>query len=304
MSIVKRRVLTIFFILLFLVLAPMIIFYANGNILIDGWNILATGGISVRSMELGSKIFVNGKYKDTTSFFNRNYFLKNLRPGIYTVLVKKDGFNDWAKKIKVYANRVVESDVFMLPAKINTTEIKEFLEAESAIGTTTKKISQLNPNYITIKNLFKDSLILEKYISVLSTTTGKIIKYAPGTKENPIKSGRLSIWKEKGNIFMNWNGKIDSSPKIFCEEFDKDLKCKNQLTVYSFGSNVRSIDFFPDEPGVIIVSVENMVYAVEADDNSLKKPQILYSGINPDFRVFDSNTIYIKDGKFLGQIEI
>ena len=79
MSILKRRILTVCFILLFLILAPLIIFYANGTIMGEGWNILASGGIFIRSMESRSELYVNGKEKDIIGFFTRDYLLKNLK---------------------------------------------------------------------------------------------------------------------------------------------------------------------------------------------------------------------------------
>ena len=302
-SIIRRRVLIAVFTLLFLVLAPMIVFYANGNILGEGWNILATGGIYINSMEPGAELYVNGKLKETTGFFTRNYLLKNLKPGEYTVLVKKDGYNDWSNKIKVLANKVSESRVFMLPVSVDITEIKKLLESDKLVGTTTVQETKSNPNYALINSLFDEDLVLEKYFSVISTTTGKVIKYAPGTKENPIKNRHLSIWEESGDIYISWNGSVNSTPRIFCEESVDIIKCQSQLKVYSFESDIVSLDFFPGESEVIIVSIGDKVYAIEAENNPDKKLQILYSGKAPDFRV-SNNTVYIQDGDFIGQVEI
>ena len=303
MSILKRRILTIIFFLFFLVLAPLLVFYASGNILGENWNILATGGMFIKSMESGSKLFVNGKLKDTTGFFTRDCFLKNLKPGVYTVLVKKDGYNDWVNKIKVSANQVVESNVFMLPTEINVMEISEFSETEKIVGTTTKINSKNNSDYEMVKNFFSDTLILEKYISIFSTSTGKIVKYAPGVKENPIENRHFFIWSTGPDVFVGWNGKADSSPKIFCQESKNEINCQSQLKIYSFEANVKNIGFFPGESEVVVVVVDNKIYAIEAEENPEKKPQILYNGQEPDFRVYN-NTIYIKDNNFFGQVDI
>jgi hypothetical protein len=303
MSILKRRILTIFFILLFLVLAPMIVFYANGNILGTGWNILATGGIFIKSMQSGAELSVNGKQTDIISFFTRDYLLKNLKPGIYTILVKKEGYNDWTNKINVYASLVTESNVFMLPTKIDIIEIAKTLVIEKNIGTTTVRVSKPNANYEVVSNFFNESSLLKKDISVLSTTTNKIVKYTLGSKQNPVENRRLAIWKEGQDAFIGWNGGVDSSPKIFCVESDSDINCQKQIKIYSFESSIRNLDFFPGESEVIIVATGNYIFAVEAEENTDKKLQVLYTGKEPDFRVFN-NIIYIKDGEFIGQIEI
>jgi len=304
MTIIKRRILTGFFMLLFLVLAPIIIFYANGTIMGDGWSILASGGISIRSMESGSELFINGKLKDKISFFKRDYFLKNLKPDIYTILVKKPGYNEWTNKIKVHANMVSESNVFMLPTEITITEISKFLETGDSISTTTKQSLKKNPDYEMVGNLFNDDLIIGKYISVLSTTTGVITKYALGTKENPVKNRYISIWSQDKDVFIGWNGNIDSSPTIFCKDSTNiNIKCQTELKIYSFDEKVNQLDFFPGESEVVIVAVGNGIYAIEAEENPDKKPQMIYSGKNPDFVVFN-NIIYIKDDNFFGRVEI
>lgn len=303
MTLLKRRILTVVFILLFLFLAPIIIFYANGTIMGDGWNILATGGVSIRSMESGSQLFVNGKLKDTASFFTRDYFLKNLRPGIYTILVKKDGYNDLTNKILVYPNKVVESNVFMLPKEIVITEIRKFNTDAEQYATSTKEKPKANPNYEIISALFSTSSMVQKYTSVLQSTTSTTTKYRLGTKENPIKNRRLVLWSDKNSAFLGWDGNIDSAPKIFCEYVKDDIKCDSQLTIYSFSEPIKNLDFFLGNMEIVIVSVGDKIFAIEAEQNPDKKPQLIYSGKKPDFRVLN-NTIYIKDDNFLGQVEI
>jgi len=303
MTMLKRRILTGIFSLLFLILAPIIIFYANGTIMGDDWNILATGGVLVRSMESGSQLFVNGKLKDITSFFTRDYFLKNLRPGVYTILVKKDNYNDWSNMITVYPNKVVESIVFMLPKEINVTEIKKFIVEDGLSSSSIKQTPKVNPNYEVIDALFSTSSLVKKYVSVLSTTTSTSTKYAIGTKENPIRNRHLLLWSEKDTAFLAWDGDIDSAPKIFCKYIKDTIKCDSQLIVYSFETKIINLDFFLGETEKILVLMGDKIYAIEAEQNQNKKPQLLYKGKNPDFRVFN-NIIYIKDGVFLGQAEI
>lgn len=295
--------MTVCFVLLFFILAPLIIFYANGTIMGDGWNILASGGISIQGMESGSDLFIDGKFKDRISFFTRNYFLKNLKPDIYTILVKKDGYNEWTNKITVYPNLVSESSVFMLPIKITTLKIEKFLEIGGENGTTSKKILKPNPDYDMVKTLFEGNLFLGKSASVLSTNVGTSTVYIPGTKENPIENRHIYIWADGGEVFIGWNGDLDSSPKIFCKDSSINIKCQDYFKVYSFNNKVNNLDFFPGESEVIVAVVGENIYAIEAEDNLDKKPQTLYQGTKPDFRIFN-NKIYVKDGEFFGLIEI
>lgn len=300
MTIKKKFFLNIFFILLFVVLAPVIIFYALGNTLESGWNILATGGIYIQSMESGSTLFVNDKIKENISFFNRDYLLKRLRPGTYTILVKKDGYNDWIKTVNVYANKVSESRVFSLPSKIETVEIKKYLEGVNS-STSTKSAPLLNKDYANILSLFNSDFTLDSDSVILSTkiSTSTIL----GSKDNPIKSRRFSLWSDNNQIFIGWDGVLDSSPRVFCYDQDEEIICQKELLVYTLDSAVNNLDFFPGETDVVIVAVKNNIYAVEIDSNKTKKLQLLYSGEKPDFRIF-KNILYVKDQDFLGKIEI
>lgn len=303
MTILKRKILVTVFILLFLILAPIIVFYANGNILSNSWNILATGGIFIRSMESGSDLYINGKFKDTVSFFTRDYLLKNLKPGVYTVSAKKDGYNEWTNEIRVYPSRVSESYSFMLPIKIDITEIKEFLNPGVDASTTGKINPKENSDYKIVSDLFSDLLTLESDVAILSTSTGKIVELPLGTRENPVKNRRLTAWRDSQDIFIGWEGDIDSAPQIFCEENNREIECQNQLRVYSFESAVGRLDFFPGETAILVAAVGNRIYAIEAQINPHKKPIIIFEGEAPDFRVLN-NKIYIKDIDFLGRVEI
>ncbi len=305
MTILKRRILIVVFILLFLLLAPIIIFYAMGNILGDDWNILATGGIYVKSTVSNTEFYLNGKAEGAKGFFNRDYFLKNLKPGVYVVLIKKDGYNSWTKSIKVFANRVSESSVFILPTKIDSVLVDKFIEEpEKKIGTTTKVSLKINPDYSKVESFFGTSSIRERDITILSTTTGKVVSYIFGTKENPIKDGHLSIWREGRDILAMWNGNVDSSPKIFCTETKDNVKCQKLLKIYSAAENINNLAFFPGESEVVMFSVGNCIYAIEAEDNPDKRPQVLFEGVDPDFIVYNNNTIYIKDNNSFRQLAI
>ena len=111
MRIIKKKIKLIIFFIIFIIVSPVIILYAKGDIFTNGWNILITGGIYVTKAPIGSDILLNGKLKDTTSFFNRDTLIKSLRPGVYEISVKKDGYNTWTNKIKVSGNLVSDANI-------------------------------------------------------------------------------------------------------------------------------------------------------------------------------------------------
>jgi hypothetical protein len=60
---IKKEIKFIMFVLIFIVLSPIVILYANGNIVSDGFGILKTGGIYISGAPIGSKRYINKKSK-------------------------------------------------------------------------------------------------------------------------------------------------------------------------------------------------------------------------------------------------
>ncbi len=115
MSLKTRRILFIFFILLFIIITPLVIFYAAGyelslkNIKKGGFQ--KNGMLVLDTLPQGAKIFLNN---ETQQLFFSKYFsgndnfvatpakLKNITPGEYDVKMEKDGYFSWEKKLSVY----------------------------------------------------------------------------------------------------------------------------------------------------------------------------------------------------------
>src|ERR1035437_3270566 len=106
----QKKIKLLIFFLLFIIISPIIVFYASGDIFSDGWSILKTGGIYVSSAPVGSEVYLNNKFEDKVSFFKRNILIKNLMAGSYEIKVIKTGYNDWYKKIIVDTNFVADAD--------------------------------------------------------------------------------------------------------------------------------------------------------------------------------------------------
>src|SRR3989338_2513423 len=89
MTLKVRRMLSLIFILLFLIIAPAIILYAAGfKLSKNGLAIQKTGMFIIDSNPRGAKIFINGQ-------------IKNLLPGEYDLSLELDGYWGWQKKLTV-----------------------------------------------------------------------------------------------------------------------------------------------------------------------------------------------------------
>ncbi len=279
---VKKRIKLILFFCLFFVLAPLILLYANGDILGSGWTLLSTGGIYINSAPSGSNIFLNDKLKDSTSFFSKNIVLKNLHIGTYDIKVEKEGYNTWIKKIKVFKNLVSDANVFMLPEKIEVRQIPKY------IASTTKT----NSEYADILSLFAKKPAILKTVSTSSID----LKSNLGTKLSPIMSGKIGIWREGYFIYAKWFGREDQAPRYFCNEEN----CSKTIQVVQLEDIPMRFDFLSGYSDVIVVALNQKVFALQIEENTEKKNQLIYEGNEPDIRL-SGGALYIKDGHFIGE---
>jgi hypothetical protein len=283
----KRKINFIIFVAAFFVLAPLVVLYSTGHIFSEGFGLLKTGGMYLMSAPNNSQIYLNSKLIDTTSFFNRSILIRDLRPNVYDVVVKKEGYNVWKKKIKVSDNLVSDARVFMLQEKVETREILKYLSKETASSTGTSTISKiLNTEY---------SDLVANFSAKKATTTVKDKNL--GTVAYPIMNKKIGLWKEGGKVFMSWSGSVDSAPNTFCDE----RECNKKVMLFDLGREPRKIDFLPGENDIVVLSFEDSIFAVEAEVNPDKSIQLLYKGKTPDFRIIDG-IIFVKDGEYLAEI--
>ena len=108
MSLKYRRILYIFFILIFFLITPLIWLYASGYTLKNGFNLEKTGILIIDSEPSGAKIFLNNKLQKNflSKILNdkKNYIatpakIKNLQAKEYEVRLEFNGYWPWQKKL-------------------------------------------------------------------------------------------------------------------------------------------------------------------------------------------------------------
>lgn len=77
-----------------------------------------TGLLSVRSIPEGAKIYLNDKLYDTT-----NSTISSLEIGTYSLLVKRDGFEDYKKQVQVVEDQVVDITALLVLKGGNLNQI-------------------------------------------------------------------------------------------------------------------------------------------------------------------------------------
>ncbi len=120
-----RKSLSIFFLVLYILLTPLIILYSLGYIIepsspASKQQIVKTGGIFLLSTPTGAKVSLNGTaYQGKTPLS-----ILNLNPGSYTIDIDMPGFLQWSRKVVVKAGEVVSpDDILLVPKQWKAKEI-------------------------------------------------------------------------------------------------------------------------------------------------------------------------------------
>ena len=143
MSLTKRRILYIFFIIAFLIITPMVIFYAAGyKFSLSGIKFQKTGIFIFDTKPQGAKIFINGEpqqtffkkyYSQEESFIKTPAKIKKFLPGEYDLKFELDGYWPWQKKLFIYPSASTYAEnvylfkqnlpMLLLPCKINNLQL-------------------------------------------------------------------------------------------------------------------------------------------------------------------------------------
>ncbi|MDO8535568.1 MAG: PEGA domain-containing protein [Candidatus Omnitrophota bacterium] len=125
---VIRYIAFYFSLALYLTLLPIILSYSLGyHIDFHKLVIYKTGILSIRSTPSGASIYVNGKlYPDTTPAR-----IEELRPGTYSIEVKREGLYPWQKDLTVRSNMVTRAENILLFPTLQVTDKVSDREADN-----------------------------------------------------------------------------------------------------------------------------------------------------------------------------
>ena len=111
----KRWIIFLASTVLFLVVTPYLTLYSLGyRIDFENKTIRATGGIYVRALPQGADIIIDSSIENKTGIFSNSVFVQNLLPKNHSVLIKKDGYYDYQKTIKVKEKEVIKLENVIL----------------------------------------------------------------------------------------------------------------------------------------------------------------------------------------------
>lgn len=72
--------------------------------------------------------------------------------------------------------------------------------------------------------------------------------------------------------------------------------------ILDFEEEIKASDFYKDREDIIIIAIQNGIYALEINSESTPNFQPIYKGNSPIFIKKDNNSIYVKDGEMLMEV--
>lgn len=112
MKLLHRRIVYSLFVGIFLVAAPLIIFYTMGyRYNLEKGRVQKTGVMKITTVPRGADIYLNGiRYETSQTPAKIEYLL----PGDYEIRLAKDGYHEWQKKLAVTENGTTFAEKIML----------------------------------------------------------------------------------------------------------------------------------------------------------------------------------------------
>jgi len=190
-----------------------------------------------------------------------------LAPGLHSIILSKAGFWPYIENIELLKEIPV------------TTAINPFFFLQNPSGIL---IGSNDPEYQKIISLFND-------------------KRLP-TADAPINSNGIQLYIEKGKIIAKLIGNLSAEgPTGKRYFFDQDSDTKE---IFNPITEVRSIAFYKDRNDVMIVAMQDGIFAIEMNPIGTQNLQPLYEGKEPDFRIGTDGKLYAKDENTLMLLSI
>ena len=208
------------------------------------------------------------------------------------LLEEKKGNN---RKITFY---LPDTNTFLIPASSTTTKLLSFKNEFSKISWDNNAVileENKNKNVIRASFDFNSgtvSALPESFNAISASVNDKYEKFAYQKKE------RL-FWDDKNNsIWLEWLGDKNAIPYYICD--NRPCDSTNYLIATFPSSPIKNVDFFPGRRDIIIIAIQNKVFALEIDGRGGRVSQPIYKGKDPVFAAFpDEKKVYILDDGIL-----
>ncbi|MFC1645102.1 hypothetical protein ACFL08_03675 [Patescibacteria group bacterium] len=281
-NLVKRRIFFWLLVILFLVTAPTIFFYAMGyRFNTERGIFIYSGSFTVKSTPQETEIVLNGETvpKGIVNFLNYSYHIDGLKPGEYQLEINHDNYQPWHKKSSIHSG-------------VSTEFWNIFLARENY----TKKEYEVNPiNDFFISPRERDIAIVKDnpniLVEILNTeedTTQEVLR-----DENysfPKNSSDNIEWSPRGDQLLIPAINKEATEKNYLVTTVKDLETINLNEVMEV-PDMKNVRWDPSDRDYILYISEDNLYKSNIKNSEEK---ILFSENISNYDISGNKIYFVK----------
>ena len=259
--------------IVFIAIAPVIIFYSQGYRYDFQKNqLLLTGGMYVKTSQPAADVYIDNKFTNKTGqILSYDFLVQNLLPKTHNIRIEKAGYLSWQKNLTVKEKMVAQAYVNLFPQRIDFASAEQNIKQIFSFPGYNKIFFLDQNNYLFSSEAGQKALLLgtasstiNKILDItLSEDTSRIIlkttekttnktKYylLPTDKETTTLTALKNLDKTTSRIFFYSNNIIffDLNQKIYKESLDvQKTTLVNQKTVTAFNLQGDSLFILQDK---------------------------------------------------------
>lgn len=284
-----KRILIIFFAILFFLGCPLALFYSRGYRLdLEARKIVKTGAFSFRTQPESCEIYLDGKPEKRTDFLFGNAFVKNLLPKKYSIRIERGGYFPWEKTLEVREEFVTEAkNIILFPKNSNFSVFSS--ETEYYFFSPDER-------KIALKKPAKEGWIIEVFDSERNTWNITL-------KEKELSKEEVQF------LDLNWSPDserilVKTEIKEEIEYFIADLLegIESEIFPLKYLGKIQKISFNPNSPQEIFFTrnLNGNRNLLRANFSTQKLPEVILKNL-VTYKVSNGNIYWLSPGGFLSR---
>ena len=267
----RRRIYFALSVVLFLILLPAVILYADGWRFKQGIGFVRTGGIYMSVPYADAVVTLNGETVGHSGFLQREFYFGDLAPAAYSVRVEGPGYRSWSRILVVEPQLVTDARAVLLPEDIALSRL-----ILSGSASSTKIVTRTT---------------YDSYLVAFATST----TVASSTIPVDVQDG-IGLFLVDGDLITRWT-RESQTPSIFC---GSPSLCEMEMSIKRIGGPATDARFYGG--GVVYRTEEGGIYFEEIDVRPTAVSAQLYAATDADMRILDGALI-VKSGDVLYEVE-
>lgn len=259
--------------LLFLVVVPLVMLYANGWRFSPALGFYKTGGVFVAVPYAGVTVSINGEVIGITGLLQRSFYIDNLSASTYVLRVSGANYYPWERMVVVEPQLVTDTRAFLVRTDIDTVQ----LVATSTATSTGQVVSPA---------------VYAEYVALFAAPRVASSTLPVDAQEN------TGLFVVEGDLIARWTNPNSPIPSFFCM---RPSLCSTEFPIERSSDTVTDAAFFAG--GVVYSTRERGLYFTEADARPTPRIIPLYEKPDVDFRIVNGALI-VKDGKDFYHVEL